>query len=76
MPSKGNTPIDLKKSVDYASLKDRNVLVTGGASGLGKGFVHMFADNGANIVIADMNDKLGGEVEKELASKGVKYVHL
>ena len=72
MPSKGNTPVDLKKSVDYAALKDRNVLITGGASGLGKGFVHMFADNGANIVVADVSDAAGKDVEKELSGKGVK----
>lgn len=72
MPSKGLTPVDVKKPVDYKALKDRNVLITGGASGLGKGFVHMFADNGANIVVADMTDGPGKDLEKELADKGVK----
>lgn len=70
MPPTG--PVDLKKSVDYAALKDRNVLVTGGASGFGKAFVHMFAYHGANVVVADLQDGPGKELEKELGSK---YVH-
>ena len=67
-------PIDLKKPVDYASLKDKNVLVTGGASGFGKAFVHMFADNGANVVIADIQDNAGRALEGELNDKTGKYV--
>lgn len=71
MPS--NKPVDVKKSIDYAALKDRNVLVTGGASGFGKAFVHMFADHGANIVVADIQDAAGRQVEKEVSDKGAKY---
>jgi hypothetical protein len=71
MPANG--PVDLKKAVDFAVLKDRNVLITGGASGLGKHMVHMFADNGANVVIGDVQDDLGAAVEKELSGKA-KYV--
>ena len=73
MPPSG--PVDVKGPVNYAALKDRNVIVTGGASGLGKGFVHMFAENGANIVIADLQDGPGKQLEKELAGKGGKCVH-
>lgn len=71
MPSTGL--IDLKTAVNYAALKDRNVLITGGASGLGKGMVHMFADHGANIVVGDVQEGLGAALEKELSSKA-KYV--
>ncbi len=70
----GNGPIDVKGNVNYGALKDRNVIVTGGASGLGKSFVHMFAENGANLVIADLQDGPGKELEKELSGKGRKYV--
>ena len=62
-------PIDLTKPVNYAALKDRNVLITGGTSGLGKGFAHSFAENGANIVVGDVQDKLGSDLEHELSSK-------
>lgn len=75
MPPKGNEPVDVKKPVNYEALKDRNVLVTGGASGLGKGFVHMFAEHGANVVIADLQDGPGKQLEQELAGKNGKYVY-
>jgi NAD(P)-dependent dehydrogenase (short-subunit alcohol dehydrogenase family) len=70
MPPSG--PVDVKGKIDYAALKDRNVLLTGGASGLGKAFVHMFAENGANIVVADLQDGPGKELEQELSNKGTK----
>ena len=67
MPPTG--PVDLKKAINFTALKDRNVLITGGASGLGKAMVHMFADHGANIVVGDIQDNLGAALEKELSSK-------
>ena len=70
-----NSPVDVKGQVNYAALKDRNVIVTGGASGLGKSFVQMFAENGANVVIADLQDQLGKDLEKELSSAAGKYVN-
>ena len=69
-----NVPVDLQKQVNYGALKDRNVLVTGGASGLGKGFVRMFAEHGANIVIGDLQDEPGKQLEQELSGKGGRYV--
>ncbi len=71
MPPTG--PINLKQAVNFSNLKDRNVLITGGASGLGKAMVHMFADHGANIVVGDIQDDLGAKLESELSSKA-KYV--
>ena len=61
-------PVELKTAIDFTALKDRNVLITGGASGLGKSMVHMFADHGANIVIGDIQDSLGAALEKELST--------
>ena len=37
-------------------------VVTGGASGLGRGTVERFIADGAKVAIFDMNDKLGAEV--------------
>lgn len=65
-----SSPVDVNGPVNYEALKDRNVIVTGGASGLGKAFVHMFAENGANVVIADVQDGPGKDLEKELSAKG------
>ena len=38
--------VDFSKSLDLSKLKDKSVLVTGGASGIGAGVVAKFAENG------------------------------
>ena len=40
-----------------ASLAGKVAIVTGGASGLGLGIVQKFVDAGAEVVIADLNDR-------------------
>jgi NAD(P)-dependent dehydrogenase (short-subunit alcohol dehydrogenase family) len=67
MPPTG--PVNLTKEVKFAALKDRNVLITGGVSGIGKALVTMFARHGANIVVGDVQDNLGAALEKELGSE-------
>ncbi|KAG1530640.1 hypothetical protein G6F50_017183 [Rhizopus delemar] len=47
-------------------------IVTGGASGLGAGTVRMLVENGAKVVIADVQDEPGQALAKEL---GQRYVH-
>lgn len=58
-----SSPIDFSKSINYASLKDRNVLLTGGASGFGKAFVQVFAQHGANVVFGDLQIEPAKELE-------------
>jgi 3-oxoacyl-[acyl-carrier protein] reductase len=49
-------------------LKDKVVIVTGGAHGIGKAYCNGFANLGANVVIADI-DKVGAEtVAKEIGT--------
>lgn len=67
-------PIDFSQAVDYAALKDKNVLLTGAASGFGASAAKMFAQHGANLVLADLNEAGGKAVEQELVSSGAKYV--
>ncbi len=43
-----------------------NVIVTGGAQGFGKGIVEHFYQEGANVVIADINTKVGEKAIAEL----------
>ncbi|PIA94301.1 5'-hydroxyaverantin dehydrogenase [Cercospora beticola] len=71
-------PIDFSQAVDYAALKDKNVLLTGAASGFGASAAKMFAQHGANLVLADLNEAGGKAVEQELASSGanVKFVRV
>lgn len=43
-------------------------LVTGGASGLGRGTVERFAKHGAKVIIADLPTSKGNELANELGS--------
>ncbi|CAJ2632116.1 zerumbone synthase-like protein [Trifolium pratense] len=47
-------------------LKDKVALITGGASGIGKAAATKFINNGAKVIIADIQQQLGQETAKEL----------
>lgn len=51
-------------------LKDARVLVTGGASNIGRGIVHGFADEGARIVICDRDGEQAAKVATEALERG------
>lgn len=48
-----------------ASLSGKVAIVTGGASGLGRGIVEKFVAMGADVVVADVNDTGGHEVAEQ-----------
>lgn len=52
----------------YESLRDRVVLITGGASGIGEEFVRAFADNGAKVAFLDIDDAIAQALTKSIAS--------
>jgi len=52
-------------------LQGKVAIITGGASGMGKAAAILFAKEGANVVVADLNVK-GGEEVAALASAGGK----
>ncbi|MDO3720262.1 SDR family oxidoreductase [Marinobacter sp. chi1] len=54
-------------------LQNKKAIITGGASGIGAQTVRLFHENGANVVIADMNEELGTALAKELGD-GVFFV--
>ncbi|MFM6842121.1 MAG: SDR family NAD(P)-dependent oxidoreductase [Candidatus Planktophila sp.] len=58
-------------------LSGRIALITGGASGIGKATAHRFIQEGAVVVISDIQDDLGEKVVKELTAEGGKasYIH-
>ena len=53
-------------------LAGKVAVVTGGCSGIGLATVRRFAQEGAKVVIADLNDELG---EQYAAEVGGTYVH-
>ena len=53
-------------------LNDRRVLITGGAQGIGFEMAKKFADRGAKIVIADINQRGLDEAKAKLDARGVE----
>jgi len=54
-------------------MKDKVVLVTGGAAGIGRATALRFAEEGAQVVICDVNEAVGQEVVKQLAEGAAFY---
>lgn len=50
----------------YPSLKGKNVLITGGASGIGKQTVEAFVQQGANVAFLDRDEEASAEVSARL----------
>jgi NAD(P)-dependent dehydrogenase (short-subunit alcohol dehydrogenase family) len=55
-------------------LAGKVAIVTGGASGIGEATVRLFADEGAAVVVADIQDEPGRALAAEVGARGV-YVH-
>ncbi len=53
-------------------LEGKTVLITGGAQGIGRAGAELFVREGAHVVIADINEKLGRETASELGAVFVK----
>ena len=47
-------------------------IVTGGASGLGEGAARMLAENGANVLIADMQTEKGEAVAQSIGGQFIR----
>jgi NAD(P)-dependent dehydrogenase (short-subunit alcohol dehydrogenase family) len=61
-------------SAIYPSLKDKSVVVTGGASGIGAGIVSAFARQGAKVAFIDILEKEAHALIKDLKSAPVAPV--
>lgn len=48
-------------------LEGRVAIITGGASGIGAATVRLFVENGARVVVADLQNELGEAIARELA---------
>ena len=53
------------------NLTDKVAVVTGGASGIGEGVVRHFVDEGAAVVIADIQDEAGSALAEQLGPRVV-----
>ena len=58
------------KKMKSAQFKEKVVVVTGAASGIGTALCRRFAENGAKIGLVDMDEGNARRLEKELAAKG------
>jgi 3-oxoacyl-[acyl-carrier protein] reductase len=54
-------------------MKDKVVLVTGGAAGIGRATAMRFAEEGASVVICDVNEEAGQETVRELGEGASFY---
>ena len=61
--------ITIQDCAIYPSLKDKVVLITGGASGIGSSIVEHFCIQQSKVVFLDINDKEAEEVIKFNSSK-------
>ena len=57
--------IKLSKTIP-GRIENKIAVVTGGAQGFGRGIVEYLYQEGANIIIADINEEAGKDVEKQL----------
>lgn len=58
-----------------SELSGKVAIVTGGASGIGRGIAARFAAEGAAVVIADVRDELGESLAEELNTAGGRTVY-
>ncbi|KAE8165662.1 hypothetical protein BDV40DRAFT_297370 [Aspergillus tamarii] len=74
-PVKGYThkgPVACSLPFDTKNLNGKTAIVTGGANGLGEGYVRALVAEGVNVCIADLNEEKGKKLEAEL--NGTKYI--
>lgn len=55
-------------------LKDKVAIITGGGQGLGRAYAHTMAENGAKVVIAEINEEKAAQVVQELKEKNFEAI--
>ena len=71
--------IDSNAVPDETWVRDKTIVITGGASGFGEGFFRRWAADGATVVIGDINiqrgDQLVREVRNETRNPNLHFFH-
>lgn len=62
-----------KIPIDYANLKNKSFIITGGASGLGLATGKRFAEHGAYVTLTDLNEEEGKAAQADLTSTSKGY---
>jgi 3-oxoacyl-[acyl-carrier protein] reductase len=56
------------------TLDHKTAIITGAAKGIGRGMARVFASEGANVIVVDMDDAGGSSAAEELGSTGAHAV--
>lgn len=56
------------------TLKGKVAIVTGGASGIGRAVAHAFADQGAKVMVCDIDEEAGAAVAADIVDRGGEAV--
>lgn len=76
---KQSPPFDKDHIPDDSWVKDKVIIITGGASGFGAGFLRRWAAAGAVVIAADVNvakgDQLVRNVKKDTGNPHVYFIH-
>ena len=68
----GSSSALAKEEVRNSLLRDKTVLITGGAKGLGEACTKLFANLGAKVAFCERTADRGKALEKEITAKGGK----
>jgi 2-hydroxycyclohexanecarboxyl-CoA dehydrogenase len=60
----------IDSQMDFLGLEGKTAIVTGGGSNIGRGIVLAFAEQGANIAIAELDEAQGAKVAREANAMG------
>ena len=71
-PYKNTGPVDCTVKPDLSQLKGKSVIITGGASGLGEGYVRAFTKAGAYVTFGDISAASGQTIADEVGAQFVK----
>ncbi|GAD99607.1 conserved hypothetical protein [Paecilomyces variotii No. 5] len=65
-------PVDCSVKPDLSVLQGKSVIITGGAGGLGEGYVRAFSKSGSFVTFGDVDEQKGEKLAKETGAQFVK----